>query len=118
MIDRSKEKLITFARIARSNPGRGKSGVMDPSTIWRMAFVGYKGITLEYESRGHTNSTSQEALERYTQAIRKAKQDARETRLDGRTPARRQRESNKAKEQLKKLMTKGGSQRRTAVARG
>jgi hypothetical protein len=116
MIDRTKEKLITFAQLARLNPGRVKGKTMDPSAIWRMAHEGSEGVRLEYIIIGSTAFTSVEALERYSAAVRRAKEDARRAKLSGRTPAKRQREAAKAKKAL--AAKTGGSRRRPAVAQG
>jgi hypothetical protein len=101
MIDRTKEKLYTFRQLAKRNPGCREGRTMDPSTPWRMAHRGSEGVKLEYLIIGSTAFTSMEALDRYSLAVRAAREARRNpAATPQRTPTKRSRAAAQAQARL------------------
>jgi hypothetical protein len=94
------EKLISLRKACRTIPGREKP--LHVSVIYRWATTGLRGgIKLECKQIGGIRYTSAEALERFFQRLTAAsglEADAGKPAI--RTPARRQREHNKADAEL------------------
>ncbi len=67
------EKLITFTQAVRHNlPHLRADRPVSPSTLWRWASAGLKGIRLETVKIGGATCTSVEALERFFAALNNA----------------------------------------------
>jgi len=77
VIDVTKEKLVTLARAASRLPRRRKGKRPHPSTLFRWASRGLRGVRLETLSVGGTTCTSAAALQRFFQRL---------TELDHRLP--------------------------------
>ena len=64
MIDPFCEQLLTLTKAARNIPSRTGHG-LNPSTVWRWAKVGVRGVRLETVLVGGIRYTSREALTRF-----------------------------------------------------
>jgi hypothetical protein len=62
------EHLLTLAAAARELPGSSGRGV-HPSTVWRWAQRGVRGVRLETILVGGVRYTSREALERFVRTM-------------------------------------------------
>lgn len=68
MIDTTKEHLITLSEAAARLPRRGGRKV-HTSTLWRWARKGLRGVHLQYVRLGGRIYTSDEALNRFANAL-------------------------------------------------
>lgn len=64
-IDPLSEQILPFAEAARRLPRLRAGRAVNPSTIWRWASHGVRGVRLETVRVGGTTCTSLEALERF-----------------------------------------------------
>jgi hypothetical protein len=69
MIDPLKEETLNFSRASRRVPSLRKDRPVAPSTLWRWAKIGVRGIRLETVKIGGTTCTSLEALRRFFAAL-------------------------------------------------
>ena len=67
MIDTTREEVFRLAKAREFVPGQ-----LNPSTFYRWAFKGVKGVKLETVCIGGIRMTSREALERFFQATTRA----------------------------------------------
>jgi len=65
MIDINKEKLISLSNAAEQLPARRNGKKPHPSTLYRWATNGLRGVTLEVLRVGSTTCTSLPALQRF-----------------------------------------------------
>jgi hypothetical protein len=65
MIDPFAEQTVPLGRAARFVPSLRGDRPVNPSTIWRWATAGVRGIKLETVKVGGTTCTSREALQRF-----------------------------------------------------
>lgn len=68
MIELGKEDLMPLSTAARRIPGRKPGAGLNPSTLWRWAIRGVKGVKLETLIVGGTRYTSAQALQRFVNA--------------------------------------------------
>lgn len=69
MIDTTKEVPIPLAPAARHLPPLRSNRPVSPSTLWRWAKRGLRGVCLEIIHVGGTVCTSREALQRFFAAL-------------------------------------------------
>ena len=69
MIDVAKEQLQSLAEAARNLPRRRAGKRPHPSTLFRWASHGLRGIKLEVVKIGGTTCTSRESLQRFFQRL-------------------------------------------------
>lgn len=100
MIDPMAEELLTLAEAAKLVSKRRGNRRTHVSTIWRWCLKGVRGVLLEKIKIGDTWHTSREALARFFHAVTEAA-DPR-TSSTRRTPAQRQRDSERAGRELRK----------------
>ena len=72
MINTSKETLLSLADAADLLPRRRAGKRPHPSTLYRWASHGYRGVRLEVIRVGSTLCTSREALQRFFERITEA----------------------------------------------
>ena len=65
MIDIASETVVSFSKAARLLPARRRGRTPDPSTLYRWATQGLRGIVLETIQVGGQRCTSVEALQRF-----------------------------------------------------
>jgi Protein of unknown function (DUF1580) len=68
-IDPFAEEILSFAAAARRLPKTRADKPVSPTTIWRWAAHGLRGVKLESVRLGGTTCTSVEALRRFFQAL-------------------------------------------------
>lgn len=69
MIQISTEQLITLAQAARLRPGSRRGRPTHPSTVYRWAVRGIRGVRLEIIRIGGMTYTSVEALQRFADRL-------------------------------------------------
>jgi len=69
MIDPLKESVLTYSQAARRLPKLRKDQPTHPTTIWRWATRGVRGVRLETVKVGGRTVTSFEALSRFFSAL-------------------------------------------------
>jgi hypothetical protein len=69
MIDPLKEETLNLGRACRRLPSLRRDRPVAPSTLWRWATNGVRGIRLETVQIGATTCTSVEALRRFFAAL-------------------------------------------------
>jgi hypothetical protein len=93
------QSLLSECRLTLNEAAK-RSGV-NPSTTWRWALKGVRGVVLETYALGAKRFTTVEALERFTQRCTVA---ARGTSAPSpRTPAQRERDIDRAEQELARL---------------
>jgi hypothetical protein len=69
MIDLSSESLLTFSEASQVLPRRRRGRKAHPSTFWRWASRGLRGVRLEIIRVGGVTYTSREALQRFADRL-------------------------------------------------
>jgi hypothetical protein len=69
MIDPAKEHLLSLSKAARKLPRLRNDRPVSPSTLWRWATGGLRGVRLETIKVGGSTCTSAEALARFFIAL-------------------------------------------------
>ena len=98
---------LTLSQAARRVPPYPDGKHVSPSTVWRWIVHGVRGVKLESYPIGRRLFTTAEAIERFSQRLREAHQqahraDAQETAtVRSRTEAQRQRDIEHAERELK-----------------
>lgn len=96
------EGAMSLSRAARFVPALdGKPP--NPSTVWRWAMVGIRGVRLEYTRVGRKIATSKPALIRFFAALAAADTPSPRSGAKGRTAAQRQRDIEAAEATCKKF---------------
>jgi hypothetical protein len=72
MSDLLREQVISLSKAAKLLPHIRNNKPLAPSTLWRWANVGLRGVRLETVKCGGSTVTSVEALERFHAAINSA----------------------------------------------
>jgi hypothetical protein len=106
MIDIRRETLLTFMRATSLLPRRRRGRKCHVSTLYRWSTVGVRGVVLESIQVGGTRCTSEEALQRFFEALSGVEPNVVGGTDAARGPAyrsldRRQRASERAEEALK-----------------
>jgi hypothetical protein len=113
MIDSSSETLLTFPQAAAEQPCRRQGKRVSTVTLWRWATGGCRGIILETLQTPSGRVTSREALARFFLALTESRQAGSSSSgptpatVRRRSPARRQRDSERAE----RLLAAGGRKR-------
>jgi hypothetical protein len=69
MIDRSSETIISLAEAARRLPARRAGKKAHISCLYRYTVTGCRGVVLDWIQVGATRCTSEEALDRFIEAL-------------------------------------------------
>ena len=102
MIDTASEEVIPLAQAAAELPRRRRGRKTHVSTLYRWATAGCRGVRLETIQVGGTRCTSRQALQRFFERL-SHKREAGETLPASRSLVQRQRQSEAAAKELKKL---------------
>lgn len=97
MIDPNTENLLSLAQAAKHLPKRRGGRPVHVSCVYRWTTTGCKGVILESIQIGGTRCTSKEALARFFRRLTDGATTASPT---IRTPARRERDLQKAMKEL------------------
>jgi hypothetical protein len=114
MIDSSSETLLTFSQAAAEQPCRRQGKRVSTVTLWRWATSGSHGVVLETLQTPSGRVTSREALQRFFLALTESRRDGPSSPglapppVRRRSPARRQRDSERAGRILAAGDRKGG----------
>jgi hypothetical protein len=108
MIDTTAETLLTLRQAADALPRCRKGRKVHVRTLHRWATSESRGVVLETIMIGRTRCTSREALQRYFERLTQARAAGAGGAIPPepvgrRSPARRQRDSEKAAEELERL---------------
>src|SRR5262245_46610531 len=100
MIDIASETLITFSQAAAEQPHRRQGKRVSTVTIWRWTTRGSGGVVLESLKTPSGRVTSRQAVQRFFETLTATRPSPsgpaeRAHRTGPRSPARRQRESEK-----------------------
>jgi hypothetical protein len=114
MIDSSSETLLTFSQAAAEQPCRRRGRRVSTVTLWRWATSGCRGIVLETLQTPSGRVTSREAIARFFLALTESRRAGSSSPgpapapIRRRSPARRQRDSERAERILAARDRKGG----------
>ncbi len=106
MIDIETESLLTFSQAAAEQPCRRLGKRVSTVTLWRWATRGSGGVILETLQTPSGRVTSREAIARFFLALTEQRQASSNSARPApplclrRSPARRQRDSERAEQQL------------------
>jgi hypothetical protein len=101
MINLASEKPISLTEAAKLMPAARNGKRCHPSTIFRWAMKGVRGVRLEVLRLGGRLITSREALQRFAEALSADLEQA--PRPAPRSPAKRRRASERAAAELEKI---------------
>lgn len=104
MIDLETETLLTFSQAAAEQPCRREGKRVSTVTLWRWSTRGSGGVILETLQTPSGRVTSREAVARFFLALTEQRQASSARPVPPlclrRSPARRQRDSERAEQQL------------------
>jgi hypothetical protein len=102
MIDTATEAVLTLAQAAAELPRRRRGRKTHVSTLYRWTVSGCRGVILESIQIGATRATSRQALQRFFDRLTHARETG-DAPSAYRSANQRQRQSEAAAKELKKL---------------